>query len=233
MHGPRRRMTSRPMTWLGCAIVAGGLAATSSAAQSPTPPPRSPPDSNRAAVVASADADTLLSAHIAAGDRAHTAMNAGAALTEYENALAIDSANYAALYKAAREAVDLGEFDTSAAARTAYYAKGLTYARRAVAADSKGADGHIQVARAQGRQALSVGSKARIQYAKNVRAEPLKALPSIPPPRRAARHGCLERGDHAPQWYPALHCAEPARGWNSRNREPERGRAIYGAIGRG
>jgi tetratricopeptide (TPR) repeat protein len=172
----RLRFSGRRITWLGCAIVAGGLAASSSTAQSPPSPAPSRPDTTRAAAIASADADTLLSAHVAAGDRAHAAMNAGAALAEYENALAIDSANYVALYKAAREAVDLGEFDTSAAARTAYYAKGLAYARRAVIADSSGADGHFHVARALGRQALSVGSKARIQYAKAVRAEALRAL---------------------------------------------------------
>ena len=171
MLGTRRRIT-----WLGCAIVAGGLAAGPSAAQSPTPPTRPRPDTAQPAVTASADADTLVRGHIAAGDREHAAMNASGALAEYEQALAIDSVNYVALYKAAREAVDLGEFDPAASARTTYYAKGLGYARRAVAADSNGADGHFHVARALGRQALSVGSKARIQYAKAVRAEALKAL---------------------------------------------------------
>lgn len=193
MHRTRRRIA-----WLGCAIVAGGLAASKSAAQSTTPPATPRPDSARPAAAQAAAAqaaapqaaasstpsagadtlvnDSLVSAHIAAGDREHAAMNAAAALAEYEQALAIDSANYVALYKAAREAVDLGEFDTSGAARTAYYAKGLGYARRAVAADSNAADGHFHVARALGRQALSVGSKARIQYAKAVRAEALKAL---------------------------------------------------------
>jgi tetratricopeptide (TPR) repeat protein len=171
MHGTRRRTMGR-MTWLGCTIVGGGLASSPAPAQSTT----SRPDSVPPAVTASADADTLVRGHIAAGDRAHTAMNAGGALAEYEQALAIDSVNYVALYKAAREAVDLGEFDSSAAARAAFYAKGLAYARRAVTADSVGADGHFHVARALGRQALSVGSKARIQYAKSVRAEALKAL---------------------------------------------------------
>jgi tetratricopeptide (TPR) repeat protein len=178
MHGTRRRIT-----WLGCVIVTCGLAAGPSAAQSTTSPATPRPDSTRAAAArppasptASADADTLVIEHIAAGDRQHTAMNAGAALAEYEQALAIDSANYVALYKAAREAVDLGEFDPSETARNAYYAKGLGYARRAVAADSNGADGHFHVARALGRQALSVGSKARIKYAKAVRAEALRAL---------------------------------------------------------
>jgi len=53
--------------------------------------------------------------------------------------------------------------------------------------DSNGADGHFHVARALGRQALSVGSKARIQYAKAVRAEALEAL-AIDPRHPGALH---------------------------------------------
>jgi tetratricopeptide (TPR) repeat protein len=165
---------------MGCAIVASGLAANLGTAQSTTPhaPPR--PDSAQPTTTQAASpqpsADTLVTAHITAGDREHAAMRAGAALSEYEQAIAIDSGSYEALYKAAREAVDLGEFDPDAAVRRADYAKGLAYARRAVAADSNGAGGHFHVARALGRQALSVGTKARIQYAKAVRAEALKAL---------------------------------------------------------
>jgi tetratricopeptide (TPR) repeat protein len=166
--------------WVGCAIVASGLAVSLGTAQSTTPPATPGSDSAQPAMAQSAgaksSADTLVTAHITAGDREHAAMHAGAALSEYEQAIAIDSASYEALYKAAREAVDLGEFDPDAAARSADYAKGLGYARRAVAADSAGADGHFHVARALGRQALSVGSKARIRYAKAVRAEALKAL---------------------------------------------------------
>jgi tetratricopeptide (TPR) repeat protein len=165
MRGTWLCATQRTLTrWIGCAILVGGLAAGDAAAQSSLPPSTTPPT------------DTLVTAHIAAGDRQHTAMHADSALAEYEQAIAADSSSYEALYKAAREAVDLGEFNPDAAARSADYAKGLAYARRAVAVDSNGADGHFHVARALGRQALSVGTKARIQYAKTVRAEALKAL---------------------------------------------------------
>jgi tetratricopeptide (TPR) repeat protein len=165
MRGTPLCATQRTFTrWIGCAILAGGLATSDAAAQSSMPPSTTPP------------ADTLVTAHIAAGDRQHTAMHADSALAEYEQAIALDSTSYEALYKAAREAVDLGEFNPDAAARSASYAKGLAYARRAVAVDSNGADGHFHVARALGRQALSVGTKARIRYAKAVRAEALKAL---------------------------------------------------------
>jgi len=189
---------------LGCAIVAGALATGTAGGQNT--PPSAPPRANSTpsaslgasaaeslAAAAGASTDTLTrststaSAHIAAGDRQHAAMQAGPALAEYEQALALDSTNYEALYKAAREAVDLGEFEPVAATRGADYAKGLGYARRAVAVDSNGADGHFHVARALGRQALSVGSKARIQYAKAVRAEALEAL-AIDPRHPGALH---------------------------------------------
>jgi len=146
--------------------------------------------SNPGATVGGGPADTTagaVAAHIADGDHAHTAMQAGPALADYEQALAIDSTNYDALYKAAREAVDLGEFEPDEAMRKADFAKGLAYARRAVAADSTRAEGHFHVARATGRQALAVSGRARIQYAKVVRAEALKAL-AIDPQHPGALH---------------------------------------------
>jgi tetratricopeptide (TPR) repeat protein len=188
---------------MGCAIVAGALATATAGGQNT--PPSLPPHADStpsasvgataggAAAGAGTPTDTLArsastaTARIAAGDREHVAMHAGPALAEYEQALALDSTNYEALYKAAREAVDLGEFDPDPATRGADYAKGLRYARRAVAVDSSGADGHFHVARALGRQALSVGSKARIQYAKAVRAEALEAL-AIDPRHAGALH---------------------------------------------
>ena len=42
--------------------------------------------------------------HVALGERAHVAMNAPVALAHYEAALKVDSMNYDALVKAAREA---------------------------------------------------------------------------------------------------------------------------------
>jgi tetratricopeptide (TPR) repeat protein len=187
---------------LACVIVAGALvrpAAAQSPASSGTPPVQSappasaPPPAASAPAAAGPTADTTAQtatsagAHIADGDREHVAMHAGPALADYEQALAVDSMSYDALYRAAREAVDLGEFDPTEATRTADYAKGLAYARRAVAVDSNGADGHFHVARALGRQALSVGTKARIQYAKAVRAEAVKAL-AIDPHHAGALH---------------------------------------------
>lgn len=119
-------------------------------------------------------------AYIAAGDRARAAKQPDAALTDFTLAIGLDSTNYVALYSASREAVDLGEFEPDAAVKRHDLETGLAFARRAVAANPAGADGHFAVARALGRQALSVGGKKRIEFAKEVRAEALAALSDDP-----------------------------------------------------
>ena len=72
-----------------------------------------------AALIAAASAAAAQSAaetaaqHVAEGDTATDAMNAPAALKHYQAAIAVDSSYYPALWRASREAVSLGEFDTS------------------------------------------------------------------------------------------------------------------------
>src|SRR6516162_3578109 len=79
--------------------------------------------------------------HVAEGDSAYAAMNAPAALKHYQAALAIDSNFYPALWKASREAVSLGEFDTSKVSQKNFYMMGESYGRRAVAADGRETNG--------------------------------------------------------------------------------------------
>jgi FimV-like protein len=114
-------------------------------------------------------------------------MNARGALEAYEHAIALDSNNYDALCRAAREAVDLGEFEPDAAIREGNFATGLRYARRAVDVKPANAEGHFEVARSLGRTALSYSGKKRIRYAKEVRAEALLAL-SYDPNHAGALH---------------------------------------------
>lgn len=116
------------------------------------------------------------SGHIAAGDHAHAAMKPAEALQHYKEALAADSNDYEALWKASREAVDLGEFEPDKGRQKAYYADGEQYAKRAVAVNSNDAEGHFNLARALGRVALSLGKKERVRYAKEVRLQALEAL---------------------------------------------------------
>ncbi|HEX6534999.1 MAG TPA: hypothetical protein VF041_10395 [Gemmatimonadaceae bacterium] len=114
--------------------------------------------------------------HVAAGDEAHRQMKPVEALVHYQEAIAADSNDYAALWRAARESVDLGEFERDEAKQKTYYADGERYAKRAVAVNPNDAEGHFSLARALGRVALSLGKKGRVRYAKQVRAEALEAL---------------------------------------------------------
>ena len=121
------------------------------------------------------------------GDRPPVCVDITTALREYEAAIAVDSTNYDALIKAAHDAVDLGEFNPSADARTALYRRAEQYARRAVAANPNDAAGHFELARAVGRNALTMGSRDRVKYAGVVRDEALKTL-SIDPKHAGALH---------------------------------------------
>ena len=114
--------------------------------------------------------------HIAAGDREHDAMNTTAALTHYEAAVKAEPNSYEALWKASREAIDAGEFNQNAAQRTQHYKNAELYARRAVEQNPRDAEGHFALARAIGRNALTMGSKDRVKFAGEVRSHALEAL---------------------------------------------------------
>jgi tetratricopeptide (TPR) repeat protein len=112
--------------------------------------------------------------HIMLGDREHAAMNAAGALQHYEEAVRVDASNAEALWRAAREAVDLGEFND--AARDSLYRLGEQFARRAVQADPKSSMAHFALAKAIGRRALSLGPRDRVKFAGEVRKEALESL---------------------------------------------------------
>lgn len=125
--------------------------------------------------------------HIAMGDREHAAMNAPAALQHYEAAIKAEPKNYEALWKATREAVDVGEFNPSAAERDRMYTLAELYARRAVDANPNDAEGHFHLARALGRKALSLGKRDQVKYAGDVRTQALEAL-RLDPKSAGAQH---------------------------------------------
>ena len=120
------------------------------------------------------------SERVALGDRESASHNAAAALAHYEAALAADARNYEAAWKASREAVDLGEFHPDEAQRKALYAKAERYARQAVSANPSDAEGHFSLARAIGRNALSMGTRDRVKFANDVRNEAMLALQANP-----------------------------------------------------
>ena len=112
--------------------------------------------------------------HIVMGDRDRNAMNAAGALKHYQAAIEADASNAEALWRASREAIDLGEFDD--AKRDSLYQLGEQYARRAVQADPKSSMTHFALAKAIGRRALSMGSRDRVKFAGEVRKEALESL---------------------------------------------------------
>ncbi len=124
---------------------------------------------------------------LSAGDRESVARRANAALGHYEQAVQAEPKSYAALWKAAREAVDLGEFEKNSETRAALYGRATDYARRAVLANPSDAEGHFQLSRAVGRTALAANPRERVKYAVEVRAEALKAL-QLQPKHPGALH---------------------------------------------
>ncbi len=122
-----------------------------------------------------------------AGDRAHVALDAAAALEHYERALSVAPQNYEALWKASRDAVDLGEFTAERRRREEYYRRGEAYARRAVAVNPNDAEAHFHLARSVGVAALALGVRDRVKYANLVRSEAIRAL-ELDPKHPGALH---------------------------------------------
>jgi tetratricopeptide (TPR) repeat protein len=113
--------------------------------------------------------------HIAMGDRDHTALNAPGAFQHYQEAIKLEPKSYEALWKASREAVDVGEYGAQAV-RDSVYPLAEQYARRAVEANPNDAEGHFNLARALGKKALSLGKRDRVKFAGDVRAHALESL---------------------------------------------------------
>lgn len=88
---------------------------------------------------------------------------------------AVDTTSYQGLVTAASDAADRGEFAPPDEQKVLYQ-RAEQYARRAVAANPNGAEGHFELARAIGRNALTMGPRDRVKYAKEVRDEALAAL---------------------------------------------------------
>ncbi|MGI8401633.1 MAG: hypothetical protein ACR2NS_08550 [Gemmatimonadaceae bacterium] len=124
--------------------------------------------------------------HIALGDKEYVAMNAPAALAHYEEAIKADPTNYEAHWKASRSAVDLGAAERNEEKRGLYFKNAEKYARQAVAENPSDAEGHFDLARALGKNALTQGPRDRIKFAKDVRNQALDCLKIDP------KHaGCL------------------------------------------
>src|SRR3989454_6198651 len=119
--------------------------------------------------------------HLVLGDSAHAALAPAQALQHYRAALTADSTNYAALWKAGRELVDIakqveGKDDSSKHLRDSLYTTARAYGEAAVRVNPSGADGHFTIGQALGRLARTKGGKERGRFAKIIHDEGMKAI---------------------------------------------------------
>src|SRR2546426_3053711 len=89
--------------------------------------------------------------------------------------------NYAALWKAGRELVDIakqvqGKDDSSKHLRDSLYTAARAYGEAAVRVNPTGADGHFTIGQALGRLSRTKGGKERVRFAKIIYDEGMKAI---------------------------------------------------------
>ena len=117
--------------------------------------------------------------HVGLGTAAIQVHDLRNALAHYDAALALDSTDYEANWRAAMALIDQGEQipdSVKSPERDWLYARAERLAHRAVAADSMGADGHFALAAAVGRASLTMGKKERIRRARVIRDEAMRAI---------------------------------------------------------
>jgi tetratricopeptide (TPR) repeat protein len=117
--------------------------------------------------------------HVSMGAAAIEAHDLRTGLAHFDAALALDSTDYAANWRAAFALLDQGELipdSIKSPERDSLYARAEVLARRSVAADSTGAEGHFAVAATVGRASLTMGKKERIRRAKVIRDEALRTI---------------------------------------------------------
>ncbi len=132
-------------------------------------------------------AQPIVASAIDAGDREVRARRPAAALVHYEKALAAAPEDYNVLWRVSAALIDVSEFDTNAERRRAAFSRAAELARQAIAVTPNDAAGHFHLARALGREALSVSARERTKYALDVRTSALRAL-SIDSSHAGAMH---------------------------------------------
>ena len=123
-------------------------------------------------------AQETVAAHLARADSLRGALQSSSALAQYQQALTLDSNNYEANWKAAREIADVAKQllgDSLSSRRDSLYSIGRGWAEHAVRLDSAGVNGHFALALVLGRLSLTKGSKERVRYAKIIYDEALRA----------------------------------------------------------
>jgi tetratricopeptide (TPR) repeat protein len=127
--------------------------------------------------------------HLAVGDSLSGRLQPQGALLHYEMALALDSAFYPALWKAAGAWIDIAKQipDDLARIRDSLYLLARDYAQKAIRADSEGADGYFMLAQALGRLARTRSGKERVRFGRMVYDAAARAL-ELNPDHDGAHH---------------------------------------------
>jgi tetratricopeptide (TPR) repeat protein len=128
--------------------------------------------------------------HVALGIAATEGRDLRTALQHFQAALDLDSMSYEANWRAALTLGLMGDpypMSAKSPERDSLYARAERYARRAVAANPAGADGHFALAASLGRAALMMGPEEKIRRATVIRSEALRTL-AINPKHDGAYH---------------------------------------------
>lgn len=116
---------------------------------------------------------------LAAGIEAADAHDLAAARRHFETVLRRDPASYEANWRLALLLSDIAKQvpdNIASPSRDSLYIRAESYARRAVAANANGVEGHFALANAIGRSTLSMGARERVKRATEVRAEALRTI---------------------------------------------------------
>ena len=113
------------------------------------------------------------------GNAARLALDPPAALAAYTAAIAVDSMNGTAYWKAALTLVDMGKLTPDSVPspeRDSLYSRAEVLAQRAVVLEPKSADAYFILATAIGRAALTKGTKEKVRRAVEIQQDALTAI---------------------------------------------------------
>lgn len=110
------------------------------------------------------------------GDEYHADLRPADALESFRGVLASDSTRFDALWRAARECVNLGMLSEDDDEAREWYTAAVDFAERAVGVRPASARGHEWLAIALGRRALQVGPMDRVDLSERVRESAARAI---------------------------------------------------------
>jgi len=135
----------------------------------------------RVAAQQPAERSPAVAREIRLGDSLQTSLHPEAAVVRFQAALALDSLDYEALWKAARAVIDVAKQIESAdevarRRRDSLYTRARALAEKAVRVNPEGAQGHSAVAQAVGRLARTKSGKEKVRFAKIIFDEATRAI---------------------------------------------------------